>query len=262
MGEQFTIGILETGLVPEELVEKHSSYPDMFTNLLQSDVPTDWKFRAYSPVQGDFPGDVMDCDAWLITGSKFGAYEDYDWIHRLRGFLTEAYEKDRAIVGICFGHQILAEALGGKVIKSSKGWGCGAHVYDWTDKPDWMQKAEQSLPSREEGSFAIQAYHQDQVVDLPRDANVIAKSDFCYYAALAYQDKAISFQGHPEFSPDYSSDLFSLRKGVGLPDDVADAAIATKEHPLDREVLAKAVVEFLLVYQANRTESEPAKKAG
>lgn len=262
MSEQFTIGILETGLVPDELVKRHSSYPDMFTNLLQGEVPSDWSFKSFSPVQGDFPKDVTECDAWLITGSKFGAYEDYDWIHRLRAFLADAYAQDRPIVGICFGHQILAEALGGKVIKSPKGWGCGAHVYDWTDKPDWMEKAEQALPANKEGTFAIQAYHQDQVVDLPVDATVIAKSDFCDYAALAYRDKAISFQGHPEFASDYASELFDLRKGVGLPDDVAEAAIATKDHPLDRALLGKAIVEFLKAHQASRTSSEPAKKAG
>lgn len=249
----FSIGLLETGLVPDELSEHYESYPDMFRHLLSDNMPKDWIFKTFSPVQGEFPDKVSQCNAWLVTGSKFGVYEDIDWIHQLRAFLAEAYAKDRPIIGICFGHQLLAQALGGKVIKSPKGWGCGAHRYEWCTQPQWLKEAQKSGMSNEQ-SFAIQAYHQDQVVDLPKEAKVIAQSYFCDYAALAYQDKAISFQGHPEFASDYASDLFELRKGTSLPDEIADAAIATKNTPLDQPLLAKAVIEFLKAHQISRAE--------
>jgi GMP synthase-like glutamine amidotransferase len=262
MAETFTIGILETGLVADELVGTYSTYPDMFVKLLRDDLPQDWSIQVFSPIRGHFPEHVGQCDAWLVTGSKFGAYEDFDWIHKLRAFLADAYEQDCAIVGICFGHQILAEALGGKVIKSPKGWGCGAHRYEWQDKPDWVSKAEQAAGKKGRSSFVIQAYHQDQVIDLPKDAKIIARSEFCDYAALAYQDKAISFQGHPEFAADYTRDLFALRQGAGLPDDIAEAAIATTNQALDRALLAQAIVEFLKAYQISHLNKQKISKAG
>lgn len=253
MQQPMTIGVLETGLVPEELVDQHSTYPDMFTHLLGQEAVGKVKFERFCPLQGDFPTAPDHCDAWLVTGSKYGVYEDIAWIHQLRDFLRQAYQQDRAIIGICFGHQLLAEALGGKVIKSPKGWGCGAHTYAWTQKPDWMEEAERVHEKAGKPDFAIQAYHQDQVVALPKEAQVIASSEFCDYAALSYEDKAISFQGHPEFSANYATDLFLLRQGDSLPHDVAQDAIDTKDHPLDRQLLAKAIMQFLHHYQLNRS---------
>ncbi|MCT4656974.1 MAG: gamma-glutamyl-gamma-aminobutyrate hydrolase family protein [Cohaesibacter sp.] len=246
----FTIGILEAGLVPDELRADYGSYPAMFEALLEQNAPTDWAFETFSPVEGHFPTSVKQCDAWLVTGSKFSAYEDLDWIHHLRDFLSHAYSADVPIVGICFGHQILAEALGGKVAKADQGWGCGAHRYKWIEKPDWMEKADPQ--ARQNGSFVVQSYHQDQVIVLPQEAKVLAQSDFCPYAALSYEDKAMSFQGHPEFSANYASDLFALRRENGLPAHIADAAIATKNTPIDQDLMARGIVEFLEAFQTNK----------
>lgn len=243
----FVVGILETGRPPESLAGTFSSYPDMFAQLLGVHAPDDWDFQYFRALDGELPQSITACDAWLVTGSKFGAYEDLPWIHNLRDFLARAYQGGQPIVGICFGHQILAEALGGKVIKSDKGWGCGVHQYEWAENPDWMPDGGSGKPD-----FAIQAYHQDQVVDLPEDARVIARSEFCDYAALAYKDQALTFQGHPEFASDYSQALLQSRRGDTLPVDVADAALATMDDPLDSPAIGHGIVRFLQRHQAKK----------
>lgn len=221
----FTLGILETGRVPDALSGKYEPYPVMFRELLAE---TGAAFRTYAILDGEIPASPEECDAWLITGSKFGVYDGYDWIEELKAFVRQAHSARRPVVGICFGHQLIAEALGGKVEKSDKGWGVGLHSWELKEKADWMEGAGED--------FALQVSHQDQVVELPEGARVLASSDFCPNALLAYDDWAVSFQGHPEFSADFSEDLIHMRRGTALPEDFADEALA---HVRDRQDSAK-----------------------
>lgn len=237
MDKPITVGILETGLPPEEFNNKYGSYPDMFAQLLQSqDASIECRF--YAILEGDIPSDPHECDAWLITGSKFGVYEDHAWIKPVSELIRANYQANVPMIGICFGHQLIAQALGGKVIKSDKGWGLGVTQYPVTHTPDWMK-------GNEIDQFAIQAYHQDQVVELPKDATVLAATDFCPNAALIYGKQAISFQGHPEFSNEYMEALLQNRRGVTLAEEYADKALASVHNTLDTERLALWLVSFL-----------------
>jgi GMP synthase (glutamine-hydrolysing) len=212
------IGILETGRPPDVLKDKHRSYPGMFEELLAAANP-DLTFVSFAAVDGDVPADPSVCDGWLITGSRHGVYEKLPWMLQLEQLIRDAVKARIPVVGICFGHQIMAEALGGKVEKSAKGWGLGLHDYEVRQAPAWMDGA----PPR----MTIPAVHQDQVVTKPEGAEVIASSDFCDFAALAYDDIGLSFQGHPEFSESYQRDLMDVRfKGLA-PDDVIEAAMAS-----------------------------------
>jgi GMP synthase-like glutamine amidotransferase len=171
-----------------------------------------------------WPGAPEDYDAYLITGSPAGVYDPLPWIGELKAFLQAAKGKT-ALVGICFGHQVMAEAFGGKVVRSPKGWGVGLHDYRVTKAQSWTEGAP---------GFSIPASHQDQVVVRPPQAEVMASSAFTPFAGLAYRDqRAISFQGHPEFEADYAKALLSLRRGSRLPQDQADAAIASLGRPND-----------------------------
>ena len=209
------IGILETGRPPESLKDAHGSYPDMFVQLLAEANP-DLSFVTFAAIDGEVPDDPGVCDGWLITGSRHGVYEKLPWMLKLEQLIRDAVAAKVPVVGICFGHQIMAEALGGKVVKSDKGWGLGLHDYEIAKAPEWMEGA----PDR----MTIPAVHQDQVVVKPAGAEVIAGSEFCTYAALAYDDVGLSFQGHPEFSEAYQRDLLDVRfKGLA-PDDVVAAA--------------------------------------
>ncbi len=232
-----TIGILETGIPPEGYKEIYGSYPDMFRDLLSAS-DTQLAFNYYPILEGDIPFDPTECDAWLITGSKFGVYEDHPWIAPLSDLVRKAFDADIPVVGICFGHQLVVQALGGKVVKSDKGWSLGVSEYQIKQKPQWMENADDT--------FAIQAYHQDQVVTLPENTQVLAGSDFCPYAALNIADKVITFQGHPEFSSTYIKALLVNRRDLGLlPVELSNTAINEIETPNQRHQVADWICQFL-----------------
>ena len=207
------IGILETGRPPAGL-EQHGSYGLMFERLLGPAFDT----VVYPVIDDVFPEAVDEVDGWLITGSRFGVYDDAPWISRLEAFLRQVVAARVPLVGICFGHQILASALGARVEKAAAGWGAGPHSYDVLEQPAWLEGATER--------FTLNAMHQDQVSSLPPGARLIASSDFCPFAALAYDDHAISFQAHPEFDNAYERALVALRRGAIIPEDVADPALA------------------------------------
>lgn len=211
----FTIGILETGRLPEELSARLGTYGRMFESLIGGVDPS-FQYRGYAVLDGELPESPHACDGWIITGSRHGVYENLPWMIDLQKFLRDVVAAEVPVVGICFGHQILASALGGRVEKSERGWGVGPTTYKLAQPKDWMGDAP--------AAFTINAMHQDQVVDLPPDAEVLASSDFCPYAALSYHDKAISFQAHPEFNHDVERSLITYRTGV-IPEDRATPAL-------------------------------------
>lgn len=211
------IGILEAGRPPGDLAEQYGDYPAMLERLLGGA----HDYRTYDVAAGTLPRSPSECAAWLITGSPAGVYDDLAWIAPLTGFLRETKGKAR-LVGICFGHQIMAEAFGGRVEKSAKGWGIGLHRYDVVERMPWMDDAE---------SFAAAASHQDQIVAQPPRSRIVARSDFTPFAALSYEDQpAISFQCHPEFETAFARALLGSRR-ERLPD--ADAALASLDGPND-----------------------------
>lgn len=225
------VAILETGKPPGDMAQRYGSYPQMFETLLEAD---GLGFRSYDVQAGDWPA-PGGFDALLITGSSAGAYDPLPWIAPLKAFLNDA--RATPMVGICFGHQIMAEAFGGHVEKSAKGWGVGLNRYTVLEREPWMDGAP---------DFAIPASHQDQVIALPPGARVIAASDFTPYAALAYGDKpAISFQGHPEFAPAYAEALIENRRGTRFSEAQADAAVTSLAQPNDRERVGRWIVDFL-----------------
>ncbi|HRC88309.1 MAG TPA: type 1 glutamine amidotransferase, partial [Thermoanaerobaculia bacterium] len=140
------------------MLQSHGSYPAMFERLL-GPASKELTFRTYAAIDGEVPSDPHECDAWLVTGSRHGVYERTPWMLRTEELLRKAMNARVPVVGICFGHQMLAQALGGKVIKSDKGWGFGLHDYAVEDAPGLARKA----PAR----VTLPALHQDQVVEVP-----------------------------------------------------------------------------------------------
>lgn len=201
------IGILQTGRAADTLREKHGDFPDMMQDML---VGHGFDFQTYPVLDGIFPKDVRECDGWLLTGSRHSAYEKLPWIAQLEVFLRATYAAEVPIVGICFGHQVLAQALGGKVEKFPMGWGVGSTTYEFAD-------------GRQE---VMNAWHQDQIMVRPDDATVVASNTFCTNAALAYGNRAISFQAHPEFTNAFTSDLLEMRRDLLEPALVSAARVA------------------------------------
>ncbi|KCZ91610.1 type 1 glutamine amidotransferase [Hyphomonas johnsonii] len=228
--------IVETGLVPEPIRASFVDYPGMFRALLRASDPQ-LEFDTVSVIKGESLPDPASLDAVLITGSPAGVYDDAPWIAPLMDFARAAAATGTPQVGICFGHQLLAAALGGKVIKSPKGWGVGRHTYDVLACPDF---AARKCPD----SIAIAVSHQDQVVELPPGADVIARSDFTPYAGLYYaKGPAISFQCHPEFDDSYSAALYTARADRLGP--AAADAVASLARPGDNALVGAWIADFL-----------------
>lgn len=225
----FRLGVLETGRPPEELAENYPDYPRMVANWLG--LP-DAELVQFAVLDNSFPASPDDADLWVITGSKFGAYEDLPWIPPLEQFIRDCRDTGVPMVGICFGHQIIAQALGGVVEKSDKGWGVGVHEYQTTDWPEAL--------GAKPDTIRLQALHQDQVTALPAEAKRISKSDFCENAAIWYPGFALTVQGHPEFNAAYASDILKIRRGATIPADRVDPALKSMNvEPTANDVAAR-----------------------
>lgn len=199
------LGILVTDHVNREWVDQYGEYPDMFARLLLEVEPT-LELYTYDVTIGAYPKEIDDVDAYLITGSRFSVYEDLDWIHKLGAFVKDLYKAKKKLIGICFGHQLIAHFLGGKTEASSKGWGIGVHRYSLT-------KSGQSFTDQKE-DFTLIASHRDQVVIPAVDTTVLAESVFCPIAMCLIGDSIFTIQGHPEFEAAYFVELLSTRESL------------------------------------------------
>jgi GMP synthase-like glutamine amidotransferase len=221
------LAILETGRPPGDLTDQFGDYPAMFEQLLGPE----FEVESFDVQAGELP-DPASHHAYLITGSPAGVYDPLPWIEPLERFIRDV--RQARMVGVCFGHQVMAEALGGRVEKSDKGWGAGLHRYTVVRSEPWIDTA---------GTVAIPASHQDQVVVQPPGTEVVVASDFTPFAGLAWTDRpAISFQFHPEFSPAFAKALIEKRYDV-VPD--PDAAIASLDAPNDNARVAGWIRRFL-----------------
>jgi len=229
------LGILKTDAVRPDLVSEFGEYPDMFAALL-SRVDPAIEFVTYDVEEGEFPDDIDAADAYLITGSKSSVSDDKPWIKRLMQFVHELHVRRKKLVGICFGHQLVAEALGGATRKSPKGWGVGVHTHRFDVVPAWHDG--------DDAAFTILVSHQDQVEEVAEGAEVLAGSDFCENAVTQLGNHILTFQGHPEFVPGYLRALMEFRRDL-IGEDTYTRGIASLAQEHQGERVARWVLNFL-----------------
>lgn len=218
------IGILKCGQSPEALRGELGDYDSMFEDLLAG---RGFEFTSYHVEDMEFPGDIHDAEGWLLTGSRHGVYEDHPFIPPLEDFIRQVYAASIPMVGICFGHQIIAKALGGLVTKHPGGWAVGPQDYDFAGD-----------------RLTLNAWHQDQVVTRPEGAEIAASNAFCENAALVYGERAFTVQAHPEFRDNFVEGLIETRaKGV-VPAPLLDQARARMGGALHSGNIADRIEDF------------------
>lgn len=233
------IAILETGIPPAGLDATYGSYADMFAGTLARDGRA---FKVFKALDGELPDYDDGFAGVVITGSPAGVYESDAWIGQLIGWLRGLAPEVPA-VGICFGHQIMAQAWGGHVEKSQKGWGVGLHEYEIHARDVWDRLLGKAADDK---AIRVAVTHQDQVVKKPDNAIVLAGSEFTPHGALYYTDrKALSFQCHPEFCENFASDLLISRRGVRIDAALVDRAVETLKAPSSRGDVLGAISRFL-----------------
>ena len=240
-----TLGFLETDTLYPELLPDYGSYGRMFARFFGR-LDTDLRYRYYQARQGELPLHPDECDAFLITGSRAGVYDRLPWIGPLRSWIMDFHERGAKIIGICFGHQIIAHSLGGHAGKSPKGWGLGLHstaikstLFEcFSENCRWSEHDEAPQQLR------LLYSHQDQVERLPACAELLAGSDFCPYAAFRIDRRIMSFQGHPEFTPAYLQRLLQRRIEV-IGREKYEQAIASLALENDASAVGTLLLDFI-----------------
>ena len=231
------LGILDCDELAPELVDDFTHYTRMFQDML-GPLLGDVVVRRYAILDGDWPEEPDACSAYLVTGSKTGVYDDADWLGPLRRFLQDCFQRGIPLAGVCFGHQMLAHSLGGRAGKSDKGWGLGAYTTRINDDARaYFDKMPEAL--------TLLYSHQDQVEQLPEGSVCLYGNEFCPNAAFYIPDKVLAFQGHPEFSREYSKRLMTLRLARYAPGQY-EQAMSTLDTPLDADWVAQLMARFIV----------------
>jgi GMP synthase-like glutamine amidotransferase len=227
--------ILKCDEVLEVFRPPFTDYSNMIQNMFAA-VDDSIEFEIFDCQAGQYPDQPGAYDFFITTGSRAGAYEDHPWIKPLIEFVKRLEREKIKLIGICFGHQIIAEALGGKVEKSDKGWGVGIASNSIVNTPAWM------VPAKTELNILVS--HQDQITQLPEQARVIAQSEFCPYFFIQWSDHFISVQGHPEWQPEYSKALMMHRRGI-IPAATIDTALESLAVKPDNELFTQWMLNFI-----------------
>lgn len=234
------IAILNCDRVDKQLAEIHGEYPDMFIKHL-SEQDSQLQFEVFNVLNSELPK-LNQFDGFLITGSRHNAYDQQPWILQLVAWVQQCEQLQRPLAGICFGHQIIARALEGKVEKSSAGWGLGVAKNTLIQAPTWAEPTEQE-------SLSILVSHQDQVTALPAQAQLLASSDFCPNFMFQIGQHTFAIQGHPEFPLAYAEALIDKRQMILSPTQFV-LAKTSLVRPLDAKLVFSWILQLYRLGQA------------
>ncbi|MGL1935592.1 MAG: homoserine O-succinyltransferase [Fibrobacterales bacterium] len=230
------LALLKCDTVVPELIGIDGDYDDLFTHAFHS-VSLGVTIDTFNVHAQEYPIDYTTYDAFVISGASASAYDDLPWIHRLEEYIEILHATEQILIGICFGHQIIAQALGGVVIQSDKGWGVGSQDVAIHSNEQWM------FPKAD--SFAIPLSHRDQVETLPQDAKCIGSNEFCPHSVFTMRN-TLCFQGHPEYSIAYATALYNLRKkSIGI--ERVESGIRSLHAKHDNLLVLSWIIEFIRI---------------
>lgn len=232
------------GRVPDTLADVMPPYPESFRALLAPRLP-EAEFAACSVIDGELPRSVDEHDVYIFSGSPHGVYEDLPWIRESEAFVRRAVDAGKVLIGGCFGHQLIAQALDGEVRRSDRGWGIGAHTHALVVREPWMRGGPEAMN--------VLVSHQDQVVRPPEGAVVLASSAFCPNAMLRIGERILTLQGHPEMNVATVDRLLDMRR-----DRFGEAVFAEGKASLERRLDHDAVAGWLAGFIRSALSAGPA----
>lgn len=225
------IGLLECDEVTGRFATVSGGYREMFAALLPGA-----RFSYYRAHQGELPVSAAECDAWVCTGSRYSVYDEHAWIDALFSFVRRIEKSGTPFAGICFGHQVLAHALGGEVAKAEQGWGVGVLPLEVIKNEPWMSPLKPLV--------RIQHMHQDQVQRLPEGSVLLGRSAHCEVGMFRVGETMLGIEGHPEFTPEFAEALIRARQ-AGIGAEKSDAALRSLRGPNDGPLVGRWIARFL-----------------
>lgn len=232
------IGILLCDNVRSSLRSEFGTYPEKYIDNLKQ-ISSTLEFNTYECYNDELPQTVDECDAYIISGSRQAAYDDIPWIIALKHFIVKLHRAKKKTVGICFGHQVIASALGGKVERADFGWTVGVHSMSVCEQRSFMN------PPKNKVNLVMLS--EDQVQSLPKGENVtcLATSKHCDYAMLQYSEHFLTLQGHPEFDREFTKALIACRQDL-IPKNRYDEGLESLSKEDDNILVFRWILAFIL----------------
>ncbi len=227
--------VLDNDVLDPVVAPTYISYGVMFERLLR-EAGADWTIDVFNTTQGHYPESFADYDAVLLTGSKSDSFSQEPWVQELRRRVDGILASKQKLIGVCFGHQLVGLCMGAKVGRAPQGWGSGRMTYQW-HAPDFP------LPDGGD-AISLLASHQDQVLELPVGARLMASSDFCPVAAYAVDDHVFCVQAHPEFVEAYSGFILDKRRTI-LGESLYQKGMDSLLNGHDGVEMARLMVDFV-----------------
>jgi GMP synthase-like glutamine amidotransferase len=225
------IGLLLVGHIDAGSLHVGGDYPELYSALLAD---KGIELTTYRCDEGQMPDSLSEQDGWMCSPSRLSVYDDHAWLRDVEQILRDMVAKETPYVGICFGHQLMAQALGATVRKADYGWGIGAKTYEVVAPQPWMDSSD---------NIVLAASHQDQVQELPSGAQLMARADYCPIGGMVIGERAWTLQVHPEFSPALADSLLATRLAL-FGEEKAEAARRTLSSGLQQQRIASWISNF------------------